>query len=223
MSNRTIRGERSMFRAIVILFVLLPGQAAPRGSDSISKLSALERAGAFHVTVIGRVVDSREAAVPGVQILLQANSLVALQHVETGLDGGFAFRDVNSTEPLNLIIVPSSDLIPSAFALHTVSGETVDLGTIHLAVNTVLRGKIELVPREPAVSTEKEGLWVKLEPREGEVGESYNAQLRGNKFTLENIKLTSAILKVMVGGRDGAITFAAPITIKPGQAERYLN
>lgn len=122
---------------------------------------ALERRGLFHATVQGRFVSADGAPVAGVRVVLNAGRVRAFPLVNaiTGSDGRFVIRDVNSSYMPDLRWHPPEQWLKGGIALAGESGGTINIGTIRLQPDSVIRVAVEAVggpalearDREPSI------------------------------------------------------------------------
>jgi hypothetical protein len=142
-------GSARQATSLVILACIFCGQ--PQGQ--VLRKSALSRLGLHHSNVSGRFVDPKGQPVSGIHVQItqpqDPNSDCPMARTSSGGDGRFTFSNVSTSAPAVLKWFPPDQWVAREMPLWGGSLENIDLGSIELIPNTVLRVKLELAGPPP--------------------------------------------------------------------------
>jgi hypothetical protein len=129
--------------------------------------SALERPGLHHTDIQGRFVSDTGEPVPGVHVHVHGIGpwQPVLASTESGADGRFFLHDIDARHAPELRWFPPERWLQGRTALIGESGQAIDVGTIRLREDTVIRVTVEVVggpplapqDRDPSVFLEANG------------------------------------------------------------------
>lgn len=183
-----------------------------------------ERRGLYHATVHGRFVSQTGQPVAGVHVQLNAGRprSLPLAALETGADGRFAIHDVNSIYPPYLAYFPPEEWLDGRSAVIGESGSNIDLGTIRLVPDTMIRVAVEIVGGPPLGPDDREPTVVV----EGERGfPRVVAEKIGSEEVLHGITFDVGYWEVSLFTNSKSEVYRAPFHLERGRRDQksYLR
>ena len=184
---------------------------------------ALERPGLFHANIQGRFVNPAGEPIAGVHVQLNAGRIRAfpLVDVVTGEDGRFIISDVNSSYMPDLRWHPPEQWLKGGMALAAESGESIDVGTIRLQPDTVIRVAVELVGGPPPEPRDREPSIV-LQGK-GQYGPRIVAENIGSYRVLRQIPFDEGEWDISLFTKGRAEHFHAPFHAQRGKRDQVLT
>jgi hypothetical protein len=192
-----------------------------RAQTGVRQISALARRGLHHSDVLGRFVDLNGKPVRGVRVQIGGDwgrdRLLPLIRTESNEDGRFEFLDVNTSEtPLVVRWYPSDKWLQGDLRVQGESFDRIDLGTIHLEVNTIIRATVETEDGKPLGA--KNDVWIVLRGRTNVV-----AGAHGKYWVLQQIPFEEVQCEISVteGGRHEL--FKGEYVVQHGRRDQLLR
>ncbi len=184
--------------------------------------SALERRGLFHATVQGRFVSAEGTPVAGVRVVLNAGRARTFPLVTalTGSDGRFVIRDVNSSYMPDLRWHPPERWLKGGIALAGESSGTIDVGTIRLQPDSVIRVSVEIVGG-PALEARDREPTVVLQGK-SQFGPRIVAETIGSYRVLRQIPFDEGNWEISLYTKGRSEYFRGPFHVQRGRRDQML-
>ena len=184
--------------------------------------SALERRGLFHATIQGRFVSADGVPIGGVHVQLNAGRVRAfpLVNAVTGSDGRFVMRDVNSPYMPDLRWHPPEQWLKGGMALAGESGSSIDVGTIRLQPDSVIRVAVETVGG-PALEARDREPTVVLQGK-SQVGPRIVAETIGAYRVLRQIPFDEGNWEISLYTKGHSEKFRAPFRVQRGRRDQMF-
>ena len=185
--------------------------------------TALERRGLYHTTIEGRFLSPDGTPVPGVHVQLSAGSVrdLPVGDAITGPDGRFLMRDVNSSYMPDLRWYPQEQWLRGGIPIAGESGSNVNVGTIQLQPDTVVRVVVEIIggpPRDKGELAPSVTLQGRLEsdPR-------VSYQSSGAYRVLRQITFDEGTWKVTFYSKGRLEHYEAPVRLERGRRDQLFR
>jgi hypothetical protein len=185
--------------------------------------SALERRGLHHATIRGRFLSPGGEPIQGVRVQMNAGGVRALPLVDaqSGADGSFEFRDVNSPYMPDLRWYPPEEWLRGGMPLPAESGSDYDTGAIRLEPNTIIRIAVEIVGGSPLSDRDRPPTVVLQGPNQ--FTQRMVAEPAGTYRLLREISFEEGTLEVSLFANRRVEKFSAPFRVQRGRRDQLLT